>query len=80
MIAVPDGEVHIFEYAKTDGVWSTLPRSFCKKSHSDIGTAYEEKNKRPEELRMCPTCEQGWKNDPRSPWKSFISGEGIKVS
>ena len=79
---VPTGKVHIFEFVKVDGAWSTLPTSFCGISHSQINEseqAYKESDKRPDGLEMCPDCEKEYKNDPRSPWYAFTKGQAVKV-
>lgn len=80
IVKVPVGVVHIFKFLKKDNVWQSAPLSMCGLSHSDIGGSYEEKEKRPDGCAVCPICEQIWKNDPHSPWRTFVNGEGIKVS
>ena len=76
---VPTGRAHIFEMLKVDGRYQSSSISFCGISHDKIGDAYTENEVRPHGLPMCPECEAAWKAHPRSPWKAFVNGEGIKV-
>lgn len=72
---VPYGEVHIFELVTSDGVSQTVDESFCDISHAVIGESWDEKDKRPDNLKLCTECEKAWKEHPRSPWRAFVNGE-----
>lgn len=75
---VPIGEVHLFEITKVENVFQTSGWSFCGKSHSEIGSVFDESDKRPESLPLCAECQTAWKNHPLSPWRAYVNGDKAK--
>jgi hypothetical protein len=67
------GDYHLFEIVKVDGHSDLSPYSFCSKARSDIGEQTTDSDKRPENLCICPVCEQAWKADKRSSWARWVA-------
>ena len=71
MMPVRTGEVHIFELIDNEHVKELKTWAFCGITRSEVEEETKDEDKRPENLPVCKECENGWKNDKRSPWKSW---------
>ena len=86
-VEVPQGVYHIFEqtithYPRVKGEKSKVIEmsafSMCGVEAAEIGKTCRTSDKAPHQ-NVCPKCAEKYKAHPRSPWRTFVTGEGIKV-
>lgn len=85
-VEVPQGAYHIFEQTvqhlvikgKKEKVIETHAFSMCGLEAAEIGGTCRTSDKAPHQ-NVCPKCAEKYKAHPRSPWHTFVTGEGIKV-